>query len=770
MNKTAVLLLSLIFFISCNKNKKEILNNTKKDYTQYVNPLIGTSKMGHVFPGATAPFGMVQLSPQTNFELMYDKDGSYNPETYEYCAGYQYRDSIIIGFAHTNFSGTGHADLGDLLVMPTVGKMVLEPLKTQNGQKGFYSTFSHEKEKASPGYYQVELDSYGIKAELTASERVGFHQYTFPASDDAHIILDMVYNVYHHENKNVWTFMRVENDSLVTGYRQTKGWARTKKVFFAMKFSKPFKSYGHKKYNKETYDGFYRRFDQSKNFPEMAGKDIRAYFNFDTKDGEKINIKFALSAVSTNGALKNLDTEIPHWDFNKTLQETKQKWNEELSKIEIKTFTEDHKTTFYTALYHTNLTPILYEDVDGNYRGLDQNIYNSKGFTNYTIFSLWDTYRALHPLLNITQPHRNNDMIKSMLAHHDQSVHGMLPIWSHYANENWCMIGYHATSVIADAMIKNIGNFDHQRALQASVNTASVTYFDGLGDYMDYKYVPADKSHSSVSKTLEYAYNDWCIFQMAQKVGDKKLEERFSNRSKYYSNVYDPKIGFMRPKLSNGKFRKDFDPMDTHGQGFIEGNAWNYGLYVPQNINGMINMMGGKKRFSQHLDSLFTMNIDEKYIAKHEDITRDGIIGNYVHGNEPGHHIPYLYNWTGHPKKTQERVRMIMDTMYGPTVEGLCGNDDAGQMSAWYIFSSLGFYPVTPGSLNYALGSPLIKEAVIHLENGKDLSIIANNQSKENIYVKSVSVNGIAIKENLISHTDIENGGTLIFEMTNKKN
>ena len=770
MNKTAVLLLSLIFFISCNKNKKEILNNTKKDYTQYVNPLIGTSKMGHVFPGATAPFGMVQLSPQTNFELMYDKDGSYNPETYEYCAGYQYRDSIIIGFAHTNFSGTGHADLGDLLIMPTVGKMVLEPLKTQNGQKGFYSTFSHEKEKASPGYYQVELDSYGIKAELTASERVGFHQYTFPASNDAHIILDMVYNVYHHENKNVWTFMRVENDSLVTGYRQTKGWARTKKVFFAMKFSKPFKSYGHKKYNKETYDGFYRRFDQSKNFPEMAGKDIRAYFNFDTKDGEKINIKFALSAVSTNGALKNLDTEIPHWDFNKTLQETKQKWNEELSKIEIKTFTEDHKTTFYTALYHTNLTPILYEDVDGNYRGLDQNIYNSKGFTNYTIFSLWDTYRALHPLLNITQPHRNNDMIKSMLAHHDQSVHGMLPIWSHYANENWCMIGYHATSVIADAMIKNIGDFDHQRALQASVNTASVTYFDGLGDYMDYKYVPDDKSHSSVSKTLEYAYNDWCIFQMAQKVGNKKLEERFNNRSKYYSNVYDPKIGFMRPKLSNGKFRKDFDPMDTHGQGFIEGNAWNYGLYVPQNINGMINMMGGKERFSQHLDSLFTINIDEKYIAKHEDITRDGIIGNYVHGNEPGHHIPYLYNWTGHPKKTQERVRMIMDTMYGPTVEGLCGNDDAGQMSAWYIFSSLGFYPVTPGSLNYALGSPLIKEAVIHLENGKDLSIIANNQSKENIYVKSVSVNGIAIKENLISHTDIENGGTLIFEMTNKKN
>ena len=771
MNKIATLLLGIILLNSCNYNEKKRTSiKIEKDYTQYVNPFVGTSKMGHVFPGATAPFGMVQLSPQTNFELMHNEDGSYNTETYEYCAGYQHRDSIIIGFTHTNFSGTGHSDLGDFLVMPTVGKSVLEPLKTTSGQKGFYSTFSHGKEKATPGYYQVDLDSYGIKAELTASERVGFHQYTFPKADDARIILDMVYNVYHHKNKNVWTFIRIENDSLVTGYRQTKGWARTKKVFFAMKFSKPFKSYGHKKYDKETYDGFYRRFDQFENFPEMAGKDIRAYFNFDTSEDEKISIKFALSPVSTYGALKNLETEIPHWDFNKTHQETKQKWNKELSKIEIKTFTEDHKTTFYTALYHTNLSPIIYEDVDGNYRGLDQNIYKSKGFTNYTIFSLWDTYRALHPLLNITQPQRNNDMIKSMLAHQDQSVHGMLPIWSHYANENWCMIGYHATSVIADAMIKNIGDFDRQRALQASVKTASVPYFEGLGDYMDYKYVPDDKSHSSVSKTLEYAYNDWCIFQMAQKLGHQGLEQRFYERSKYYRNVYDPHIRFMRPKLSNGKFRKNFDPMDTHGQGFIEGNAWNYGLYVPQNIDGMINMMGGKERFSQHLDSLFTMNIDEKYIAKHEDITRDGIIGNYVHGNEPGHHIPYLYNWAGHPEKTQKRVRMILDTMYGPTVDGLCGNDDAGQMSAWYIFSSLGFYPVTPGSLNYALGSPLIKKAIIHLENGKTLSIIANNQSKENIYVESVTVNGIAIKGNLISHTDIENGGTIIFEMTNKIN
>lgn len=770
MLKNIFYILSLsLFFCSCNDNNQQ--ENSKSiptvDYTQYVNPFIGTSKMGHVFPGATTPFGMVQLSPQTNFEVMFKNDGSYNTEIYEYCAGYQHKDSTIIGFAHTNFSGTGHSDLGDFLIMPTTGNLVLDPIES-NDTRGFYSTFSHDNEEASPGYYKVDLDSYNIKAELTASERVGFHQYTFPKSDSSHIILDMVYNVYHHDNKNIWTFIRVENDSTITGYRQTKGWARDKKVFFAAKFSKSFTSYGHKKYDNVKYDGFYRRFKQDENFPEMAGKDIRAYFNFNTTENEQIKIKFALSSVSSAGAMKNLKTEIPHWDFEKTKQETQQKWNKELSKIEVETLTEAQKTTFYTALYHTNLSPIIYEDVDGQYRGLDQNIHQSDGFTNYTIFSLWDTYRALHPLFNITQPERNNDMIKSMLAHHDESVHKMLPIWSHYANENWCMIGYHATSVIADAMAKNVGDFDYNRALEASVNTASVSYFDGLGDYIEYKYVPDDKSHSSVSKTLEYAYNDWCILQMAQNVGDQDLEQQFYERSKYYKNVYDPRIGFMRPKLANGKFRDEFDPMDTHGQGFIEGNAWNYGLYVPQNIDDMIDMMGGKDRFSQHLDSLFTMEIDDKYIAKHEDITRDGIIGNYVHGNEPGHHIPYLYNWTNNPEKTQARVRMIMDMMYGASVEGLCGNDDAGQMSAWYIFSSLGFYPVTPGSSDYALGSPLVKEAKIHLENGKTLSITANNQSKDNVYVKSISINGKLIEGTSISHKDIMNGGKIIFEMSNQ--
>ena len=764
--KSLILFISLIIFGYCNGQSSESEPIIKTDFTEYVNPFIGTSKMGHVFPGATAPFGMVQLSPQTNFEVMFKDDGSYNSKTYEYCAGYQYRDSTIIGFSHTNLSGTGHADLGDFLVMPTTGDLVLDPLQSENGEKGFYSEFSHAQEEASPGYYKVNLESYNIEVELTASDRVGFHQYTFPKSDDAHIILDLVYNIYHHDNKNVWTFIRVENDSLVTGYRQTKGWARDKKVFFAMSFSKPFKSYGHKKYDVVKYDGFYRRFNQEENFPEIAGKDIRAYFNFDTEEGERIKIKFALSSVSTEGALNNLMAEIPHWNFDKTRTETKAKWNKELSKIEVTALNDGDKVNFYTALYHTNLSPILYEDVDGQYRGLDQNVHQSEGFTNYTVFSLWDTYRALHPLFNITQPKRNNDMIKSMLAHHDESVHNMLPIWSHYANENWCMIGYHATSVIADAMAKNVGNFNKERALQASVNTANVRYFDGLGDYIDYKYVPDDKSHSSVSKTLEYAYNDWCITQMAEQVDDVSVKEEFTKRSEYYKNVYDPKIGFMRPKLANGTFREDFDPMDTHGQGFIEGNAWNYGLYVPQNIDKMILMMGGKEQFSKHLDSLFTIDIEDKYIAQHEDITRDGIIGNYVHGNEPGHHIPYLYNWTGHPEKTQERVRMIMRTMYVPTVDGLCGNDDAGQMSAWYIFSSLGFYPVTPGSTYYALGSPLIKEAKIHLDNGNELIIKVKNQSNKNVYVKSVTINGKKLTGTLLSHQDIMNGGEIIFVMS----
>jgi predicted alpha-1,2-mannosidase len=473
---------------------------------KYVNPFVGTKNMGHTFPGATTPFGMVQLSPETDNQPMFDRNGRYNKETYRYCSGYQYEDKTIFGFSHTHFSGTGHSDLGDFRIMPTHGELQLEPGHSDTLRSGYHSRFSHANEHAEPGYYRVHLDEYNIDAELTASDRVGFHQYTFPTTDSAHIIFDLISNIYHHDNKNVWTFVRVENDSLVTGYRQTKGWARTRLVYFAMQFSRPFKSYGHKIYDDITYNGFYRRFDESENFPEMAGKNIRAYFDFDTQQGEQIRIKFALSSVSAAGALNNLQQEIPHWDFQRVKHETQDKWNNELSTIQVETQSPEDKITFYTALYHTMLSPILYEDVDGRYRGLDQNIHSSREFTNYTIFSLWDTYRALHPLFNLIQTKRNNDMIQSMLAHHDQSVHNMLPIWSHYANENWCMIGYHAVSVIADALTKNTTGVDADRALLACVNTSTVPYFDALDSYMRLGYVPEDKSSHSVSKTLEFAF------------------------------------------------------------------------------------------------------------------------------------------------------------------------------------------------------------------------------------------------------------------------
>jgi len=417
------------------------------------------------------------------------------------------------------------------------------------------------------------------------------------------------------------------------------------------------------------------------------------------------------------------------------------------------------------------LGPITYMDVDGAYRGLDQNIHYAKDFTNYTVFSLWDTYRALHPLFNIIQPKRNSDMVESMLEHYNQSVHKMLPVWSHYANENWCMIGYHSVPVIADAIVKgNLKNIDHNKLLEACVTTATNKYYDGLDYYMQMGFVPDDKNSSSVSKTLEYAYDDWCIAQVAKIVDEKEVYNEFITRSQNFTNVYDKNIGFMRPKLSDENWKQEFNTLSTHGQGFIEGNAWNYSLYVPHQPEQMIKMMGGENKFVHHLDSLFTMHIDDKHFEGTEDITRDGIIGNYVHGNEPGHHIPYLYNWTNKPWKTQERVRMIMETMYSNTVDGLCGNDDAGQMSAWYVFSALGFYPVCPGSDQYSIGSPLVKSATLNLENGNKLIIEVKNQKPENVYVEKVVINGKELKRNYLIHSDIVGNNRIIFYMSRSAN
>lgn len=739
--------------------------STPENLSQYVKPIIGTQRMGHTYPGATVPFGMVQLSPDTD-TLPYEMNGKYNKDVYKYCAGYQYDDKTIVGFSHTHFSGTGHSDLGDFLVMPTVGELKLNPGQAHQPRSGFRSAFSHANETAEAGYYKVKLDDYNITAELTATNRVGFHQYTFPKSDQSHIVLDLMYGIYNYEDKNTWTFVRIENDTLVTGYRQTNGWGRTRTVYFAMAFSKPFYQYGNKKFDKnQVYRGFWGKFDQTKNFPEFAGKQLRAYFDFKTEEGEKIKIKFALSSVSTQGALLNLRTEAPGWNFDEVKGNAQQLWNQELSRATIRSASRDEKENFYTSMYHAFLSPITYTDVDGQYRGLDQNVHRAEGFNNYTIFSLWDTYRALHPLFNVLQPKRNSDMVQSMLAHYNQSVHNMLPVWSHYANENWCMIGYHSVSVIADAVIKGNAGFDASKALDACVTTARNGWFEGLEHYMKLGYVPEDKSGSSVSKTLEYAYDDWAIAQMAKKLGRQDLYEEFIHRSANWKNVYDASIGYMRPRMSDGSFRKEFDVLSTHNQGFIEGNAWNYSLYVPHEPVELINVMHGKKAFTAHLDSLFTMHLPDKYFAETEDITRDGIIGNYVHGNEPSHHVPYLYNWTDQPWKTQERVRMILKKQFKPTPDGLGGNDDCGQMSAWYIFTALGFYPVAPGSDEYAIGSPSVDGAAIRLENGNTFTIEVKNNSDKNVYVQQLSLNGKPLNRLFLKHEEILKGGTLSFVM-----
>lgn len=761
--------LSILLFAFSNTVHGQKKVTEKRNLIQYVDPMIGTAKMGHTYPGATVPFGSVQLSPETD-TIAYSLNGKYNGEVYKYCAGYQYEDKTIVGFSHTHFSGTGHSDLGDFLIMPTTGKLQLNPGVASKPLSGYRSAFLHSTEKAEPAYYSVFLEDHKIKAELTATTRVGMHQYTFPKSDEAHIILDLTSGIYNYDKKNVWTFVRVENDTLITGYRQTSGWARTRTVYFAMTFNKPIKSYGQAAQEKSVYRGFWGRFDQTKNFPEMAGQNLKLFFDFDTNEGEKIKIKMALSSVSSAGALENMKKETPDWDFEKIKKQSQEVWNKELNKVQVETIQKEDLVNFYTAMYHAFLGPTEYMDLDGNYKGLDMNVHKAENFTNYTSYSLWDTYRALHPLFNIVQPKRNGDIVSSMLAHSDQSVHKMLPIWSHYANENWCMIGYHSVSVVADAIVKGNISFDAEKALQACVNTAKVPYYDGLEFYMNKGYVPEDKNGASVSKTLEYAYDDWAIAQAAKKLGKTAIYNEFINRSKNYKNVYDEKTGFMRPKLNDGTFKKEFDPLDTHGQGFIEGNSWNYSLYVPQDPADMIKLMGGNEKFKVRLDSLFNMHLPDKYFENTEDITRDGIIGNYVHGNEPSHHVVYLYNWTDSPWKAQDKIRMILKKMYRNGADGLGGNDDFGQMSAWYIFSSLGFYPVAPGSDEYALGSPLMKNAVLNLENGKTFEVETINQSDKNAFVSKVLLNGKELSRPFLKHEDVMNGGKITFYMSNKPN
>ncbi|CCG99234.1 alpha-1,2-mannosidase [Fibrella aestuarina BUZ 2] len=742
------------------------LSFAQQNLVPYVHPLIGTEKMGHTYPGATVPFGSVQLSPDTD-TLSYEFNGKYNGDVYRYCAGYKYEDKTIVGFSHTHFSGTGHSDLGDFLIMPTQGTLQLNPGTASDPKSGYRSAFSHANEVAEAGYYKVKLDDHNITAELTATQRVGLHRYTFPKSDQSHILLDLMAGIYNYDDKVVWTYVRVVNDTLVTGYRQTNGWARTRTVYFALSFSKPFKSYGQKNFDKpQVYRGFWRKFDQAHNFPEIAGKKIRMYFDFDTSEGEAIEVKMALSPVSQENALANMRAELPHWNFEQAKTRAQAAWNTELNKIQIDA-AEPDKVNFYTAMYHAFINPTVYMDVNEQYKGLDQDVHQAKG-TNYTTFSLWDTYRALHPFFNLMQPGRNNDMVASMMAHYNQSPLKMLPVWSHYANDNWCMSGYHSVSVLADAVIKGTYTGDPQAVLDACIATSNHRSYEGIGEYIDRGYIPATANGTSVSNTLEYAYDDWCIAQLAKKLNRADVYNTYLKRAENWRNVWDNSIGFMRPRLADGTFKKPFDVYATDGQGFIEGNSWNFSFFVPQNPTALVETMGGAKKFAARLDTLFSMHLPDKFFAETEDITREGIIGGYIHGNEPAHHIAYLYNWAGQPWRTQERIRQILRMQYKPTPDGLGGNDDCGQMSAWYMFSSMGFYPVAPGSAEYSLGSPLVKNAKLTLENGKTFTIETVNQSDKNVYVSKVLLNGMPLSQPMLNHADILKGGTLTFYMSAK--
>ena len=724
---------------------------------QYVNPFIGTTGMGHCFPGACVPFGAVQLSPDTD-TIPHNIDGEYQTKVYDYCAGYQYEDPTIVGFSHTHLSGTGHSDLGDILIMPQTGALRLQPGTVEN--PGYRQRYSHETEHAQPGYYEVTLED-GVRAQLTATQRVGVHKYTFPADSLQRLVVDLLHGIYNYDGKVLWSSLRVVNDTLVTGSRYTDGWARFNQTYFAISFSKPVVSYGYRDRKAPAYTGFWRKFDVHHNFPDIAGRDVTAYFEF-APDTPELTVKVALSAVSASGAVKNLAAEAAG-SFDELRALASAQWEKELGSIACEG-TDSEKRRFYTALYHTLINPSVYMDVDGQYRGVDGEVHKADGFTNYTVFSLWDTYRAEHPLLNLWKPSRNTDMVRSMLAHWKQNPVGMLPVWSLQGNEGWCMSGYHAVSVVADALVKG-ADIDASEALEAMVATANCPYLTSAQEYIQYGYAPFDHDGTAASNTLEYSYDDWCILQAALFAGREDIAEAFRPRAKAYRHIYHPATGFATPRYKDGSFKEPFDPLQTYGEGFIEGNSWNFSFHVPQDPADLIACMGGEKVFLQRLDQLFDMELPAKYYEDNEDITEDCLIGGYVHGNEPSHHIPYLYAWTSQPWKTQDRVRNIMNRMYRDDIRGLGGNDDCGQMSAWFVFSALGFYPVAPGSTDYVLGVPYLPYFRVTFENGRTLEIKADGVSDRRHRVKKVLLNGKPIAGRFISHEQLLEGGVLEFRL-----
>lgn len=725
------LALTAITVSSCNEKE----SNLTLDYTQLVNPFIGTDFTGNTYPGAQVPFGMVQLSPDNGLP------------GWDRIAGYFYPDSTIAGFSHTHLSGTGAGDLYDISFMP-----VTLPYNEAEQPLGIHSKFSHEKESAYAGYYQVFLQDYKINVELTATERCGIQRYTFPKAESA-IFLNLKKAMNWDETQD--SYIEQVDSVTLKGYRYSNGWARNQKIYFYTKFSRPF-------------DGLQLDKSQIIKDGKENGHGYVARINYNTSENEQIVIRTAISGVSMEGAERNFMAEAQESDFDSYLCKAKKMWNDALGKIEVENSDMDETVTFYTALYHSMLAPTIYGDVDGSYYGPDKKIHKADGWTNYSTFSLWDTYRAAHPLFTIIQPERVNDMVKSLIAFSEQN--GRLPVWNMFGSETDMMIGYHSVPVIVDAYLKGIGDFDAESALKECVKTANLDDYRQIGLYKNMGYIPydvVDKYNSenwSLSKTLEYAFDDYCIALMAEKMGKEDLADNFYKRASNYRNVFNKSSSFMQPKDSKGNFIAGFKP-EEYTPHITESNGWQYLWSVQHDVDGLIELIGGKKRFEEKLDSMFTLIPKEN---EQLPIFSTGMIGQYAHGNEPSHHVAYLYNYTDSPWKTQKYVSEIMHELYKNSPDGLCGNEDCGQMSAWYVMSAMGIYPVNPVSGEYQIGTPMFPEMQIRFAENKVFKILAKNVSRENCYVKSVKLNGVALEKPFINHKDIMKGGVIEFTMTDK--
>ena len=719
MKQTTLFTLMLLsVFFACTNNST--FENT--DLISYVNPFVGTGGHGHTYPGATMPFGMMQLSPDTRLEGW---DG---------CSGYHYTDQHIYGFSHTHLSGTGILDYGDVLLMPT-NEVVFN--NGADGKKGYRSSFSHDNEVASPGYYAVHLDDTKIDVSLTVSERSGIHQYTFPQGSEQIVILDLV-----HRDLVIDSGLDLIDEVNVRGYRFSNAWARDQRIFFDMVFSRPYK-------------------DVVVEDDLLTGKSVRAAFIFDPSESNEVEIRVGISAVDQSGALQNRKHELDDKSFEDVLQIAENTWEQQLNKIVVETYDEEDKYNFYTSLYHTMLAPNLFQDVDGRYRGMDMKIHQDEETNYYTVFSLWDTYRATHPLYTIIDQDRTNHFIRTFINKYEEG--GIMPIWDLAANYTNTMIGYHAVPVIADAYQKGIRDYDAAKAFEAMKHSATRDHH-GLESYKKYGFIPVETESESVSKTLEYAYDDWTIAIMAKSLGKKEDYKNYLQRAQYYKNLHDPSTNFMRGRFHN-KWFEPFDPYEVNFN-YTEANSWQYSFYVPQDISGHVSLMGGKASYEKLLDDLFSASTETSG-RNQSDIT--GLIGQYAHGNEPSHHMAYLYNFVNKPHKTQEKVRQIMTELYANEPDGISGNEDCGQMSAWYVFSALGFYPVTPGSNEYIIGSPIVKSATINLENGNTFRINAPENNRSSYYVNDVTLNGEKLEQSYINHNDIVNGGVLDFSMSRRK-